>query len=66
MFYVNEDYAASLASIHRSSCVYAQTRRKKPTNGTWHGPYTSMALALAAAHALNRQSVRRCQVCNPR
>lgn len=64
-YVANKDVAAP-PTIHDESCVYAQTRTKKPENGRWSPVFNTYTEAWSWASENQRtRSPRDCKVCNP-
>ena len=64
VYYVNEDKGDNAATIHRDDCPYATERGKKPENGKWHGPLTSIEEALEIARNTGRRDVKKAECVN--
>ena len=62
-YYVNEDKPTNSATVHTSTCVYAQNRCKDPRHGKWHGPFADRESAWKCAQATGRRDVKFCGNC---
>ena len=64
VYYVNEDIPLNSARVHdASACYYAQEREKKPGDGQWYGPFSSLDDARKCAYQTGRKTVSDCQLC---
>ena len=46
-YVINQNFADKKAKIHKADCPFAQPPGHKVEHGEWHGPYETLAEAMA-------------------